>query len=396
MKQKVLILGASSEMIPLITLASEEGYRVLATDRNPQSPGLNHADIPIVMDALNREEVVRVALENQVSGILTRSEVLLPSLAYACDICQLPGPSETVAALSVDKLLFRQCMKSSGLPGPLFTAPSDLDEVKKGLEIIGLPAIVKPVDFGASSGVQRVNTLQDALEAFEVARKISRTGRVLLESLMHGTEVSVETWTQGGMTHIAAITSKMVSDNGHFVETGHQIPALLSKGEQQQVIQHVNEMAIAMGLDDALAHTEILLTPEGPRLIETAARPGGDLIGLKLVELATGINMNRIMLYLALGKEIIPTVPENHAVAIRYVTTLNKEFCRAHHPQILQDPYCIEYFIEREDDPGVLKSSSDRLGYYLFRAPDMNALRESLKVFHGMVAPPELNGGRGW
>ncbi|MDD4986895.1 MAG: ATP-grasp domain-containing protein [Dehalococcoidales bacterium] len=380
-RRKVLILGASEEMIPLMLLARQEGCKVLATDRNPDAPGLAHADTPFHLDASDVTKVIAVAKMHKVNGILTRTELLLPVLARACALLGFSGPSEEVAALSVDKYLFRQKMSEGGLMTPAFHSPRHVSEVRQAVTHTGLPAMVKPVDFSGSTGVVRVDTPEQSEAAWNRARQLSPSGKVIIEQMLEGKEVSVETWTAGGTTHIAAITGKQVSDNGHFVELRHTIPADITEEEKLSIQKEVHRMACIMKLNHCITHTEVLLTSRGPVIIETGARPGGDLIGLQLVEMATGINMNRIMLYLALGMKIVPQLVRSGAAAIQYVSSENRAFIESRHETLLKDANFAGYRKIREDDPGQLHASTDRLAYYLFRANDLPSLNNSLTSF---------------
>jgi biotin carboxylase len=381
-KLKVLLLGASEEMIPMIHLAQKEGIQVLATDRNPRSEGLKAADIPFLVDGADFHHSMAIAKDHEVDGILTRSELLLPVVARICSQLNLPGPSELVATLSVDKYLFRKKMAENGIATPRFFAPDQPGQIADALKVTGIPAIVKPVDYSGSTGVIKVHHLQEAILAWHEGVAISPSGRVIVEEILSGREVSVETWSNNGHTHIAAITDKTVSDNGHYVELRHKIPAEITNLELQQIETVVQQMAKAIGLNNCITHTEVMLTPDGAVIIETGARPGGDLIGLRLVELATGINMNQVMLYLALGKEIPSPTLQHHAAAIHYVTSTNFEFIEEIHNSIMSDKHLIEYKKLREDNPRRLISSADRLGYYLFQARDLSSLNQSLTIFN--------------
>lgn len=380
-RKKILILGASEEMIPLMDIARSEGYLILVTDRDCRSKGLEYADVRFNLDATDVSSVMAIAVGHQIDAVLTRTELLLPVAAHICAQRGLPGPSVEVAALSVDKHLFRNKMACAKIRTPKFYLMEKASEVKAAIDITGFPAIVKPVDYSGSIGVTSVSTLQEAKQAWENAKEVSPSGRVIVEQLLEGREVSVETWTEARNTHIAAITGKTVSDNGHYVELRHTIPARLNPFEAEAIKAEVQKMAAVMQLNQCLAHTEIILTTQGPVIIETAARPGGDLIGLRMVEMATGINMNKVMLYLALGKKVPEWMPRHRATSVQYVTSYNRSFAETNHDILTKDPNFAGYSKLRDDDPERLSSSADRLAYYLFRAENLEELEQSLKPF---------------
>ncbi len=52
-------------------------------------------------------------------------------------------------------------------------------------------------------------------------------------------------------------------------------------------------MLNACKFDNCAGHTEVKLTEDGPMIVETGARIGGDYIASDLVPLATGISMHQ-------------------------------------------------------------------------------------------------------
>src|SRR5207237_6779557 len=65
-------------------------------------------------------------------------------------------------------------------------------------------------------------------------------------------------------------------------------------------------------------HAEIKVGPDGPRIIEIAARLGGDRIATHLTPLSTGIDLVRAVLDVSLGKAPRVTRRWSRGAAIRY------------------------------------------------------------------------------
>ena len=71
-------------------------------------------------------------------------------------------------------------------------------------------------------------------------------------------------------------------------------------------------------MKDGPAHVEIILTAEGPKMVEMGARMGGGCITTHLVPLSTGIDMVKATIDICLGQEpdLVPTL--NKGAAIRF------------------------------------------------------------------------------
>lgn len=121
---------------------------------------------------------------------------------------------------------------------------------------------------------------------------------------MSGPEFSVETFTYQNLTHIVAITKKILKPNT-FIEIGHVIPAEVNQKEVDEISKIINDAFQVIGISSGVTHTEIKLTPGGPKIVEIGARLGGGHIP-ELVELALDIDYWNLAISAALGEK--PTI----------------------------------------------------------------------------------------
>ena len=85
---------------------------------------------------------------------------------------------------------------------------------------------------------------------------------------MQGEEVSVETLTVNGETHVIAITDKITTGAPHFIEHAHKIQSNKSeiiKSDIEKVAIAANK---ALSIESGPSHTEIMVTSEGPKIVE--------------------------------------------------------------------------------------------------------------------------------
>jgi len=77
----------------------------------------------------------------------------------------------------------------------------------------------------------------------------------------------------------------------------------------------------AVGINDGPAHVEIMLTKDGPKMVELGARMGGDCITTHLVPLSTGIDMIKATMDICLGEEpdIQPRFEKGSAIRFFHV-----------------------------------------------------------------------------
>ncbi|MDT3396771.1 ATP-grasp domain-containing protein [Streptomyces sp. B1866] len=241
-------------------------------------------------------------------GVLTSCDYYLPAAARVAARLGLPGPAAEAVANACRKDATRRLLREAGVPGPRFAVCADWAETAAAAREIGYPVVVKPVDLCAGMYVRRVDDEEQlaaahrAIGDFPVnARGQRRAPEVLVEELLDGPEVSVETVSYDGTAHVVGVTDKSVGAAPAFVETGHMFPAALAAGDGEAAADTALRALKALGLDQVVAHTEIKLTASGPRVVEVNPRPAGNRI-TELIRHVTGVDVAAAFVDVALGR----------------------------------------------------------------------------------------------
>ncbi|MGW1073096.1 ATP-grasp domain-containing protein [Streptomyces sp. NPDC002537] len=273
-------------------------------------------------------EACRAALASTTGekGVIGFLDSTLPLVARLAEEFGLPGCSPRTLKNLTDKTWARARLAESGVPGPGFrpldaalTDPADRRAAVGGL---GYPLIVKPADSSAGRGVVRAGDESELDAAWDTAARFTKNGTLLAEEELIGDEISVETVTVDGHTAVLACTEKLSTRGDSFVELGQALPARLGDGLGERVRSVAVAALAAVGFDHGIAHTEMILTPDGPRVVEVNPRPAGDCI-MDLIRLTTGTDVYGIAADLALGRPVDPAAldaPEfTGGAAIRFL-----------------------------------------------------------------------------
>lgn len=254
-------------------------------------------------------EVARLHSVLGFDGVITSCDYYLPAVARIAGHLGLPGPGPDAVANACHKDATRRILAEAGLPGPRFAVHEEWADLARAAREIGYPLVAKPVDLCAGMYVRRIEHEAELAELFRTladfpvnARGQRRTPAVLLEELLDGPEVSVETVSYAGAVHVVGVTDKSVGGAPAFIETGHMFPAALPPADIEAAEQTTLGALKALGLTDAVvAHTEIKLTSAGPRVVEVNPRPAGNRI-TELVRHVTGIDLAAACVDVALGR----------------------------------------------------------------------------------------------
>lgn len=367
--KKVLIIGASVLQLPAIKKAKEMGFHVGVVDYNPEAMGIKHSDEFFNISTIDTPGILEVAKSFNPDGILTlATDMPMRSIAAVTKELGLPGISVESAIKTTDKGEMILAFKNHRVSSPWFYIVQNQDEFVEISERITYPCIIKPVDNAGSRGVILVNSYSGLNEAYTYSKQHARNGSVIIEEYMTGNEVSVETMSVNGHVNVLAITDKMTTGAPHFVEMGHSQPSRLPQSTQNKIKNLAAEAIDAVGITNGPAHVEIMVTPEGPKMIELGARMGGDNITTHLVPLSTGIDMVKATIQVALGETPDLTPKFNKGSAIRYLKVepgILKEISGIGEAKKL--PGVKEIILTKNvgDNVTPVRSSTDRTGYVI-------------------------------
>lgn len=313
---RVLVVEPVSSGNALVTQARDLGLEVVvvsydADDRTLADEVRSSADAVLVVDTNDQEALEWAVLglhrNAPFSAVLPGCDFHVPATARLAAALGLPGlRPETVEEVR-DKALMRARSAEAGLRTPRFAQATTPEELRAAAEHVGFPCVIKPVDSSGSIHVSRADTWEELRAAFDrlLADHSLDLGRVLehraiVEEYVAGPEFSADGYVMDGRTTVVALTRKLLGPEPAFVEIGHLTPADESAEVMAQVEEYVRAVVDAVHLTVGAFHCELRMTPDGPVLIEIAARLPGDRI-VDLVHLATGVSLPRAMIAAHLG-----------------------------------------------------------------------------------------------
>lgn len=320
-----MILGASILQLPAIKKAKELNLDVVVVDMNPDAIGFKEEGITKeVISTIDTTAVLEAAKKHNINGIMTlATDMPMRTVAVIAEELDLVGITSETALKATNKACMREALKCGGVPIPEFYKVSNRCEYHTAVSKFGIPFIVKPADNSGSRGIVKIEDLTNEKlidEAYDYSKSFSRDGDVIVEEYMCGPEVSVETLTVNSECHVIQITDKITTGAPHFVEMGHTQPSRLDDETKTKIAKVAKLANKAIGITNGPSHTEIIVTKDGPKIVELGARLGGDCITTHLVPLSTGVDMVESCIRIALGEEPDITIKFSKASAIRYFT----------------------------------------------------------------------------
>jgi biotin carboxylase len=355
-----------------IVEARKAGLKVVAIDSDPNAEGFQDADKYICMDTNDYEGVVDAlqSLDIAIRGAVSFcSEAGMLLAAHVREAFNLPGPRRALCRSLIDKGIQRRVWEKAGVPSPQFRTFTSKQAVLAAIPLFGFPSIIKPTDSSGSRGVTKLESIQDDLgEAVDRAFDFAKSGEVVLENFMVGTEFTVEVFCIQGKVNVLAISEKKKVSGTRGTVARELATPDRPCDVLERIVDAVSNAFVALGYVDGPGHAEaILMEDESVGLVEVAGRGGGFMVFDKFVPLVSGVNIARLTAQQAVGMTLTPFQSLARAAVLRFFPT-RPGFLRAIHG-----------FDEANKVPGVeagcfvkpglifgqAMADGDRLGYIL-------------------------------
>ncbi|KKM93633.1 hypothetical protein LCGC14_1206400 [marine sediment metagenome] len=306
---KLLILGGGIEQVYAYELAHEMGIETIGMDLDPNAPGLKLADYQIIrstkapLDAMDYAYIFNKT--TKIDGVMTIAHDVAFSVAHIAHALGLPGISVESAKLASDKVVMKWKFLECGVPTPMFWAV--IAPGKAFLLEWGYPVIVKPVDNCGARGVTHVMSDADIEWACQVARDNSFENYIIVEEFVEGLQLSTESMMYKGKCYTVSISERnydLERFAPYMIEDGGVIPARLTFEETESVKKVVAQAAKSLGIENGPVKGDIVMSKDGPMVIEMAARLSGGYLCTSQIPLVYNVNLVEQTIKLALGREL--------------------------------------------------------------------------------------------
>jgi len=262
-------------------------------------------------------------------GVVAIGDATPPAAAIACEGLGTEWHSPKGARAAHDKALTQEILRAAGL----FTPPQRTFSIgdSPGDAGVPYPCVVKPLSLSASRGVVRADDAAAFVAAFRRVAALLGTAevraareeivdRVLAQTYVPGAELAVEGLVTRGRLSVLAIFDKPDPLVGPFFEeTIYVTPSGAGEADLGAVTDAVARACEALGLSHGPIHAEVRLGPEGPWVVEVAARPIGGLCARSLRFGETLASLEAIVIRHALGEDVDRVRREDRASGVMMI-----------------------------------------------------------------------------
>ncbi len=307
-------------------------------------------------------------------AILCLIDIRMIEAARLAERLNLKFLNSKTATLIRDKYSVRECLSRHDIRQPKFALATSNAELRSAVEAIGFPVLIKPSD---GYGSQNILTFQSEADFVAMAAPFANylplktdyglgvyaNDRLVVEEYIRGEVIGCETYTVNGRHVFLGINDKVFFPPPCFGIKGSCFPS--QRFDTAAIEKYVFSILDALGFDFGMAHTEIIVTPEGPYLVEVNPRLIGAHIP-RLLGFALGRSIYADVIDLHLGGE--PALPQYQPkVAVsRWITSSRNGILREIVTPALQPGISAVHLFKKPGDPVRPPfDNADRIGYVM-------------------------------
>ncbi|MFT0804121.1 ATP-grasp domain-containing protein [Bacillus swezeyi] len=371
MEKRLVIIGSNTSVLER---AKDLGFKIVLVQEKEKikEKDILLSDVIFGMDytniALLEDTLTNYSKHFPLTSVITFSENALIPTAYVAEKLGVAINSLSTTELLKDKFKMRSFLSQKHFSNINAKIVNDSKDIIDFTENFSFPAILKPIDGSASENIFKLQNKKD-LDKILKNNEINLKS-MLIEEYLVGNEYSVEALSFNGNHQILAITDKVVDQN--FVEHAHSVPTKLPEVKRKIIENYVKKFLDVIGLKFGPTHTEIILTEEGPKIIESHNRPGGGGI-VHLVKLVYGIDVVKATLEYIKNESFTINDEKFGGAAVRFLTLFPGEIVSMKTDTVNNEyVYRSELFVQKGDYIKDLKSSHDYSGYVICTGRNAN------------------------
>lgn len=308
--KKILLLGGSRYLLPVIESIHKLGYYAITCDYLPDNIAHKYSDEYYNVSIIEKDSVLELAQQLKIDGIMSFAcDPGVATAAYVAEKMGLPsvGSYEAVSILQ-NKGRFRKFLTNNGFNVPKAKSYKNINEALADKDFFKWPVIVKPTDSAGSKGVKRVEDFEQLKAAIEYALAYSHSDEFIIEEFIEkkGFSSDSDSFSVNGELKFVSFSSQRFDDKAAnpYTPSAYSWPSSISKENQAVLASELQRLIKLLGLKTSIYNIEVRESTDGvPYIMEVSPRGGGNRLA-EMLRYATGIDMIEAAVKAAVGDKV--------------------------------------------------------------------------------------------
>lgn len=296
-QKKLLLLGGSRYLLPVIEAAKKLGIHTITCDYLPDNIAHKYSDEYRNVSIIDKDAVLKAAREMEIDGVMSFAcDPGVVTAAYVAEEMGLPscGSYKSVCILQ-NKGLFRQFLADNGFTVPTAKGYRSMEEALGETELFHWPVIVKPTDSAGSKGVTRVDDPAKLEESIRYALSFSHSEEFIIEDFIEKKGFSSDTdcFSVDGELKFVSFSSQRFDESAEnpYTPSAYSWPASISAEHQRELTGELQRLVKLLDLGTSIYNVETREATDGRAYImEISPRGGGNRLA-EMLRYATGVDL---------------------------------------------------------------------------------------------------------
>jgi phosphoribosylamine---glycine ligase len=322
---KVLLVGGGGREHALAWRLAHEDPRIQIIAA-PGNPGIAELGECVDVAATDVDRLAALARDRHVDFTIVGPEAPLAAGIvdrFRADELPIFGPTRAAAEIETSKAFAKVLMREAGVPTARAIMATEADRAKSAARELGLPIVIKASGLAAGKGVVVCESLPHAERVIDdmlVGRMFGVASQeILVEEFMTGEELSVLALTDGEtvVPLVPAQDHKRLLDGDRGPNTGgmgaYAPVSLVTDQLMEEIVATIFAPTLA-ALEargrrfTGLLYAGLMLTPDGPRVVEFNCRFGDPETQAVLPVARFGAPFIELLAAIARGERLPPDV----------------------------------------------------------------------------------------
>jgi biotin carboxylase len=308
--KKILLLGGSAYILPVIEAIHNLGYYAITCDYLPDNVAHKFSDEYHNVSIIDKDAVLALAKELKVDGVMSFAcDPGVETAAYVSEKLGLPtNPYKSVEILQ-NKAKFRDFLAKNGFNVPKAKGYTSWEDAQADAAYYNWPVIIKPTDSAGSKGVTKIYEEAQIKEAAEYAMGFSKTRSFIIEEFIEkeGHSSDTDCFSINGELVFCSFSDQRFDANAAnpYTPSAYSWPSTMPEECQKELRSELQRLFKLLELKTSIFNVETRLSTNGKTYImEVSPRGGGNRLS-EVLRWASGTDLITNAVRASVGDEIL-------------------------------------------------------------------------------------------